>query len=337
MSPNRYGDERAPKPYAFVPFAQRIRRTSVIGHERLDLQSHYSGRLTFALRTLTPVFVGTGSYALGEDADFPQEEVVRPFYRVNGVPTVPGSSLKGMARSVAEAVSPSCVTATRVNLSRLPKGAQLSQGRRDGCKPTNACPACSMFGRMNRLSKAQFVDAPLVGEGRTQLFRLAPLFSPKAFRTPPVYLDEQGAFQGRKFYYHSRPAQNKRQPPVEVIPPRREFQARVDFENLTAAELGLLFFALGVDGVLTLKLGGGKPLGLGSLRTVKPELALLGKEHYTRADPQETLYTGEKLGKFVEKATDAALAENMLLREQALALAKILAFTQERLAPEGMY
>ncbi|MGD9101345.1 MAG: RAMP superfamily CRISPR-associated protein [Anaerolineae bacterium] len=337
MSPNRFGDERAPKPYAFVPFAQRIRRASVIGHERLDLQGHYTGRLTFALRALTPVFVGTGSYALGEEAGFPQEEVVRPFYRVNGVPAVPGSSLKGMARSVAEAVSPSCVTVTRVNPSKLPRGAQLSQGRRDGCQPANACPACSMFGRMNRLSKVQFGDAPLAGESGTRLFRLAPLYSPKAFRTPPVYLDERGEFQGRKFYFHSRPAQDERQPPVEVVPPKREFQAWVDFENLSTAELGLLFFALGVDGTLKLKLGGGKPLGLGSLRAVKPKLALLGPAHYTQADPQETVYTGDELGQFVGQAIDAALAEKILLREQALALAKILAFTQERLAPEGMY
>jgi CRISPR/Cas system CSM-associated protein Csm3 (group 7 of RAMP superfamily) len=339
MSPNRFGDERAPKPYDFVPFAQRVQRAAVIGHERLDLEGHYTGRLTFFLRTLTPVFVGTGSYALGEEAGFPREEVVRPFYRVDGVPTIPGSSLKGVARSVAEAVSPSCVTVSRVNLSKLPQGTQLVQGRHGGCAPTNACPACSIFGRMSRLSKAQFGDAPLVGagEGQTRLFRLAPLFSPKAFRKPPVYLDERGKFKGRKFYYHSRPAQDERQPPVEVIPPGHEFQGQVDFENLTAAELGLLFFALGVDGTLTLKLGGGKPLGLGSLRTVKPELALLGTEHYTQAEPQETVYSGEGLGKFIGQAIDAALADEILLREQALALAEILTFTQERQAPEGVY
>jgi hypothetical protein len=190
---------------------------------------------------------------------------------------------------------------------------------------------------MSRLGKAHFGDASLLGEGKTRLFRLSPLFAPQAFRTPPSYLDRSGTFKGRKFYYHSRPAEDERQPPVETLPPGRELCGRIDLENLTAAELGLLFFALGVDGAITLKLGGGKPLGLGSLRVVKAELALLEPDHYTRAEPQETVYVQERLAQFVSQATDAALAEKMLLREQALALAQILAFNQERLAPEGAY
>jgi CRISPR/Cas system CSM-associated protein Csm3 (group 7 of RAMP superfamily) len=337
MSRNHFGEEVGPKPYAFVPFSRQIKRRSVPGHERLDMAGHHSGRLAYSLETLTPVFVGTGGYALGEEAGFPQEKVVRPFYRVAGVPAIPGSSLKGVARSIAEAVSSSCVTVTRVGPHKLPKGVERAHSRGNECTATHACPACSIFGRMSQLGKAHFGDAQLVSGGKTQLFRLSPLFAPQAFREPPVYVDEAGKFKGRKFYYHSRSSEDPRQPPVEVVPPGRMLQGQVDFENLTRAELGLLFFALGMDGSIALKLGGGKPLGLGSLRVVAAELTLLGTEHYLRAEADETRYSGQALASFVGETIDAALAEKLLLRDQALALVEILTFTQERYAPGGAY
>lgn len=337
MSRNRFGNESVPKPYDFVPFPQQVERSKTPGHDRLDLASRFSGRLTYRLKALTPVFVGTGSYALGEEAGFPQESVIRPFYRVNGVPTIPGSSLKGVVRSVAEAVSPSCVTITRVDSNKLPEGVELSSDRRNQCTSTNACPACGIFGRMSQLGKALFGDAQLIGDGKTQLFCLSPLFAPRAFRAPPVYLDKAGEFKGRKFYFHSQPSEDDRQPPVEVIPRGHSVEGQVHFENLTAAELGLLFFALGIDGVIVLKLGGGKPLGLGSLRVSKAELAILEPDHYTQAETQEWIYDGEALAKFIGQATDAALESKMLLREQALALARILTFDKNRLAPERAY
>jgi hypothetical protein len=58
-------------------------------------------------------------------------------------------------------------------------------------------------------------------------------------------------------------------------------------------ELGLLFFATGVDGTLTLKLGAGKPLGLGSLRVVDPTVALLAADHFTAPEAQEKIYEGK--------------------------------------------
>ena len=76
MRRKRFGDEPVTKPYSFVPFPRQTERRKVPGHERLELADHYSGRLTYRLKALTPIFVGTGSYALGEEVDFPQEQVV---------------------------------------------------------------------------------------------------------------------------------------------------------------------------------------------------------------------------------------------------------------------
>jgi CRISPR/Cas system CSM-associated protein Csm3 (group 7 of RAMP superfamily) len=325
MSHNDRPEERGPKPFAFVPFA-RVQQFEGAGHQKLDLAGRYSGQLAFRLETLTPLFVGTGNYALGKETGFPEEKVVRPFYRVNHVPTIPGSSLKGLARSIAEAVSPSCVTVSRINPTDLPKGVSLATSRRNDCTTAKACPACSIFGRMSQYGKARFGDARLLGAGKTALFQLSPLFAPRALGS-----------QGRKFYFHSEPEQDPRQPPVEVIPPGQRLQAQVDFENLSPAELGLLCFALGVDRALTLKLGGGKPMGLGSLKVVWAELVLLGTNHYTQADSQETRYTGQALAELMGKLTDAALRDKVLLRSQASALADILDANKKRAAPTGAY
>ncbi len=325
MSPDDRSEELSPKPFAFVPFA-RVQQFEGAGHEKLDLAGRYSGQLAFHLQTLTPVFVGTGSYALGKEAGFPDEKVVRPFYRVNHVLTIPGSSLKGLARNIAEAVSPSCVTVSHIKPVDLPKGVNLATSRRSDCTPQKACPACSIFGRMSQYGKARFGDAHLMGAGKTRLFHLAPLFAPRALGS-----------KGRKFYYHSEPTEDKRQPPVEVIPSGQKLEARVDFENLSPAELGLLCFALGVDGALTLKLGGGKPMGLGSLKAIWAELALLGKNHYTQADSQEAKYTGQALADLMSKLIDAALEGRVLLRKQAATLADILDASKKRAAPTGAY
>src|SRR3712207_6092717 len=102
MSQQRSEQGNSPKPYAFVPFTGRHRRQRSPGHDRLATTGHYHGRLSYRLRTLTPLFISEGSYALGEEIGFPEEAVIRPFYRVAGRPTIPGSSVKGMARTIVE-------------------------------------------------------------------------------------------------------------------------------------------------------------------------------------------------------------------------------------------
>lgn len=85
--------------------------------------------------------------------------------------------------------------------------------------------------------------------------------------------------QGRKFYLHQR--EHGGQPSWEAPPdPQRDrmrsqvtplrkglaFYFHVDFDNLTAEELGLLCYALRPSDDFLHKLGMGKPLGLGSVR-----------------------------------------------------------------------
>jgi hypothetical protein len=331
-------DEWAPKPFDLVPFAKHVERTPGKGHDELDLAGLYTGQLVFRLVTLTPLFVGTGSYALGEDVGFPGEPVVRPFYRVNHSPVIPGSSIKGMARSIAEAVSPSCLTVTRVNPRQLPAGVELATARRNACQPTHACPACSIFGRMSQLGKASFDDVyPVSEKPATQLFRLASLYAPRPGDAPKVYLDGQQKWRGAKFYFHSQPVEDPDAAVVEALPQDTPLKGAVSFENLSAAELGLLCFALGLDRTIVLKLGAGKPLGLGASKVTGARLELLGENHFLEPGGSQIEYRGGELRAQIKSLIAAATEQGVLLVAQMEALRQILAPDSVRPAPQGPY
>ncbi len=330
MSRN-YERPTVPKPYDFVPIAAPVKRRTV-GHERILGDDYASGRLTYELRVLTPVFVSSGSYALGEDVGYPDAPLVRACYRVDGIPAIPGSSLKGVVRSIAEAISPSCVTVTRLDRRLVPHQPK----RRDECRPEEACPGCSIFGRMGRMSKVFFGDARLVS-GRTRLYRLPALDAPRAHRARATYQTKAGKFKGRKFYFHGRPCEAPNQPPVEVIVPGSLVHGTINFENLSHAEMGLLFFALGLDGSFALKLGGGKPACLGSLQINPLRLELLNSDHFLSAEPPVETLEGDEMVAYVGEQMRAAVGAKMILKAQVEKLREILRYPNERECPVGMY
>jgi len=321
----------APKPYDFVPIAKPVKGKTV-GHERILAEGYASGRLAYELRALTPIFVASGAYALGEDVKHPDAPLVRACYRIDDVPAIPGSSLKGVVRSIAEAISPSCVTATRLDRRLFPSQPE----RRDECRPEEACPACSMFGRLGRMSKVFFDDALLVS-GRTALYRLPALYGPRAHQARATYQTKDGKFKGRKFYFHGRPRQDPEQPPVEVVVAGSVVRGSVSFENLTCAELGLLCFALGLDGSFMLKLGGGKPACLGSLQITPVRLELLDSDHFLRSEPSLEVLEGDRMTAYVGEQMQAAVRSRMILKSQVEELRRILVYPNERECPVGMY
>jgi CRISPR/Cas system CSM-associated protein Csm3 (group 7 of RAMP superfamily) len=85
-------------PYNFVRYKTNPshidaqRQTQISGHDKFI---GHSGRLTCELITLSRIFVGD-SYNRNN------------FYRIKGLPGIPGSSIKGTIRSVAEVISSAC-------------------------------------------------------------------------------------------------------------------------------------------------------------------------------------------------------------------------------------
>jgi len=128
-----------PKPYDFISIPNAIRRQKTPGHLMLKPELN-TGSLLFNLRTKTPLFINSGQVALSEDVGMRAGGIIQAHYKIGDKLAIPASSLKGAVRSVAEAVSASCLSGKRTS----PR--ELSGDFRRSCTNTSACPACILFG-----------------------------------------------------------------------------------------------------------------------------------------------------------------------------------------------
>ena len=106
--PATNGEEGFINPYNFVRWAPAVHKCAPPTHEKF---AGRSGRITVELTNITPLCIPdpkeTDKFPIKDDPKG-KERFWKPFMRVDGRPYIPGSSLKGMLRSVAEAVSNSC-------------------------------------------------------------------------------------------------------------------------------------------------------------------------------------------------------------------------------------
>ena len=265
-------------PYDFVRLPNRVRRERVQTHHRFHGQT---GKLHCRLTAITPLFIPQTQAGGGTQLFMTSR------YGGRDLPVIPGSSLKGVIRNVVEAVSESCIGLSgelfeRGDVSSKYRGA-ISPDFRTCTQLAHLCPACRLFGMVSNqshvLGKVSFSD------GRTEPGRfvaaapivLKPLMEPKP-RHAAFYLPD-GKIAGRKFYFHHdhapKTAIQATQYTKTVIPleglddqqnPRTLFEFDVTFTNLTDEEYSLLAFALILTDDMRHKVGGGKPLGLGTVR-----------------------------------------------------------------------
>lgn len=102
-------------PYNFVRQGPNPREEHYREYARLDHYEGRSGRIEFTLQNLSPLFIadpeGTTYHLKPEQENAPNEtnepkyHKVADFFNVNDVLAIPGTSIKGMIRSVAEAIS----------------------------------------------------------------------------------------------------------------------------------------------------------------------------------------------------------------------------------------
>lgn len=260
-------------PYHFVRLAPVVQRESVNGrgHDRFN---GLSGRLLCRLTAETHLFVP--GYRAGVAGRSLQHEQLR-FCRDDQTPFIPGTSLKGMLRSVSEAVSGSCFIYEELSYER--SSIQYDFLRNHGhCRNINElCPACRLFGFLNRDNV--FSGLVSVSDARAEvdafhadMLTLGVLSTPKP-RHRAFYgqIGQPRQVRGRKFYYHHPPGrvvtrmqkdgQNKT---VEAVKPGAVFTFSVDYVNLSEPDLALLLYAVALEPDLRHKIGMGKPVGLGS-------------------------------------------------------------------------
>lgn len=172
------------KPYKFVPFNKEISRTNSIRHDGVDNKKTYSGKFKITIETITPIHIGQGSYS------FDKAGVIVNFIRRNNRITIPGSSFKGMLRSVYEAFSESCTPALPNKCKELENA--FPNHHTDMCNDiNNLCPTCSVFGMVNKKesykSKLRFGDFTLEDDEKTsiQFIKMPALKAP--FTTYPEF------------------------------------------------------------------------------------------------------------------------------------------------------
>ncbi|MBI3248491.1 MAG: hypothetical protein HYZ50_18470 [Deltaproteobacteria bacterium] len=239
-----------PERFTQIPSGTPNGQPIITGHEKIA-PGHWLGRLTCLLAAKTAVSIFRGRKSGG----LPQK---------SGQPFLPGSSIKGVVRSFAEALTHSC--------SPLPNQAMHCQSR------TTVCPACRLFGaqfgRQEQQgegayqSKVLFSDAEAVGRIQSSLGEIM-------IHTHSRHPSPKG---GRIFYQHFSPTiepfggqpggkgRDNDHAAIEYVLPQSQFTFIVDFSNLAGDELSLLLYSLVLEEGMAHKLGFGKAKGLGSIQ-----------------------------------------------------------------------
>lgn len=328
-------DTSPDKPYALVPFPNKKPQLKhPVGHDRYR-SDRLHGKLVLKLTVKTAVHISTGIVAMGTDVGDRIPLIKTMAQGRQQQLTIPGSSLKGVVRSAFEAITNSTLAVVSGRYKQ-----QMPNDRLPCRKKEQLCPASLVFGAMDWQGLIHFTDATC------ESAKSATGFMPSLYRPRPdqrqAYF-EKGQAVGRKFYYNAVKAVSggDRGIPVQQAGTEYVFKTELQFNNLTQAELGTLLIVLGQDSKypMALKVGGGKPIGMGTMTVdiealEKPQSL---KERYTRyAIPESNRLTDNALKVFVEEAIQTA-HRGLVEKPQLETLVEILKWPTDRTAPEGMY
>jgi len=309
-------------PYDFVriDWSKPPVRRPYAPHDRLN---GWTGRVEGQITAETPFFIQGTAPATGGTGP-------RRFQtNAQGTPIIPGSSLKGLFRSLVETVAPGCWwlfdgdyeyqqgRPTVVYSRNLPPEFRQCRDSRQ------LCPACRLFGLVQggqvlSLGKVSFDDAVCIREVRHDPIFTPILDAPKP-RHRAWYLD--GASQlvaGRKFYFHQSSIQTEsrlhfsrenKQLNQHIAPlgAGTAFTFTAHFANVADDELPPLLYALvleqeelGHERDLRHKVGYAKPAGLGSIHVQVTRLVRWRDSARYTGGRVET-YEGEMLHAFVNQ------------------------------------
>ncbi|MDI6604051.1 MAG: RAMP superfamily CRISPR-associated protein [Thermoanaerobacteraceae bacterium] len=227
------------KPYSFVP---------LLGAQEYNKKRNlYKGKIKLNLEVITPLHISSGYF------DEKDEMIYKSFVKFNGKYIIPGSTLKGCVRTIAESISRCCISTRQ---SRESFKVKITDNRN--------CIICDMFGAMGKRGNIRFMDLKLIKENGIKILNIPSFYQPKP--NSEAY-KINGKFKGIKFYHHGTiDIIEKGKTPCEFIMPESIFEGEIFYENIDDNELNLLCFALGLDGTINLKIGYGKPGYYGSIK-----------------------------------------------------------------------
>lgn len=338
---SRFGDRIdgmiAPKPYELISFPkEKPPLQPPIGQNKY-YSDRCHGTLYLTLTVQTALHVSTGVVAMGSDVGQKSIPLIKTMIQGEEKLIIPGSSLKGVVRSVYEAITNSTLAViTSKYRDKIPP-------ERLPCKDNKRlCPASRVFGALDWQGLIHFTDA------RCQSVGFRPGFMPSLYRPRPDQSQKyfiQGRVAGRKFYYHTIRAVDKGQQqgiPVQQAAKEFIFTTQIHYRNLTQAELGTLLIVLGQDKPkypIALKVGGGKPIGMGTMTVTVREIEQtenLRDRYYYYTPSESTRLSGENLPQFMQKNIQAAHS-SLVEATQLQQLTEVLRYPTEREPPTGMY
>lgn len=231
------------KPYDFVPFLKC---------ELYEKRGKLEGIIPITIKTLTPIHISSGQLTSNDN-----KTLYKSFIRNNRDIIIPGSSLKGCIRAIAETVSYSCLDDRELDFKKLPKNKNHKK------ESHNRCIICDTFGTMGFKSKVTVNDMKMV-KGRTEIISLPKSFSPRPNTTE--YVDDRNKYKGYKFYKHGiNGIQSTGNIPYEFVLEGAEFEGKIIFKGLTDEQIELLCFSMGLNGEFEPKIGYGKSFYYGSV------------------------------------------------------------------------
>jgi CRISPR/Cas system CSM-associated protein Csm3 (group 7 of RAMP superfamily) len=260
MRNNQVEQLAEPKPFFWIPLTHSERKDAPVSHESFK---GLNGYLDIEVKVQSDyLYVGSGSILLNA-----RKQSYYAFAKRNGKLIIPATSMKGPVRSIAEAISSSCVSqkSWRDQATGLNDPCKVKKGQEASSR---LCPACGLFGTTGYMGRVHFVDAVPVTSLNPQIIKISDLWPPR------VAL-------GRKFYQAKTfvPQDNETERNhrfLEVVPKGSIFATRIYFENTSPSEMGLLIRALGIgfpEGgpdnpryLVPVKIGGAKPRCLGAVR-----------------------------------------------------------------------
>ncbi|MBD6615644.1 CRISPR-associated protein [Komarekiella sp. 'clone 1'] len=334
--------ELAPKPYEFVSFPkEKPNLQHPAGHHQY-LSDRLHGALYLTLKVQTSLHVSTGVVVMGSDIGNNRIPLIKTMIQgVDQKLSIQGSSLKGCIRSVYEAITKSCVCKTKADFRTIPDGYNRVC-KVDVRKDSNlVCDACRIFGALNLQGLLDFNDASCLNLGFSNGF-MPPLHRPRPDKRDQYFIN--GKVAGRKFYYNMSKAIDKGQRegiPVQQAGREYIFKTKLNFKNLLPEELGTLLIVLGQDSKcpIALKVGGGKPIGMGTMTVIVNRIARTQSlqqrySDYKINDSDELI--GDALQQFMQTQIQAAYSR-LIQQPQLDQLTAVLRYPTDREPPSGMY
>lgn len=300
-------------PYDFVriDWERPPERRPAISHDRFE---GLSGRLEAKLTALRPIFLPADAETNRRSREEAKQFSQSPAYR-NHTPEgyfIPGSSLKGLCRSVVETIAPGCIWFCALP-DNVPSDFKPCQ------RADSLCPACRLFGLIKgntlRAGNVSFSDAICSNAEPHEAIFTTILSSPKSYHRA-FYLNGKEHIAGRKYYFHYRrdnlltahgwlpagAAMNQRQ--NQYLRPLGEgttFTFSASFFNLAEDDLSALLYALTLETDMRHKFGYAKPCGLGSVQIELTKLVLRNPIARYRGGNREEHYQENKLCSYLEQ------------------------------------